>query len=357
MPLSEMLEHPPTTTIGRQPGMRPELQEFVLRSYCGVQDLPGIVELFNACARDYPNENYTSEVELQSDLARPEIDATSNVQLLEAAGRLIGFAALLVRAGSAHIDADIWMQTLPNAPLEAEASLIGWVESRARGISREMQLPVEVLAIVGEHRTQRAAAFASLGYSIVRQFVRMRRSLREPIAEPTLTHGYTLRVMASQKELPAWVAALNESFVDHWRYHETTIAQALHFARHDPSYRQNGDLVAIASDGSIAGLCQCVIRAEENSLTGRSEGCIALLGVRPAHRRRGLGAALLQSGLRWLRGEGMTHTLLGTDADTLGGALSLYQSNGFEVIHRRYGYARRIDPTDSSNAFGLSSTC
>ncbi len=315
----------------------------ILRKFTGDQDLPALVKLFNACADQNEHDQATNEEELRSDLTRPEIDVPSNVILVQADDHLLGFAALLVRPGSQQIDIAVWMQALPNDPSSVEASLVRWIVGRAGEISRENQQPVDVLAFVGEHRLPRAAAFDVAGFSVVRKFVEMRCRLANSVISSPHCEGYSIRPIAGEKEIPNWVAALNDSFAEQWRYHELTVEQAIHFARHDPCYRPQGDFVAISPDGSIAGLCQCVIRANAGPARSLPVGRIALLGARPAHRRIGLGSALLRTGLRWLQNQGINEASLGTDANDLGSAMSLYQRTGFEVIHQRHAYRLRID--------------
>ncbi|MGH7178790.1 MAG: GNAT family N-acetyltransferase, partial [Tepidisphaeraceae bacterium] len=62
---------------------------------------------------------------------------------------------------------------------------------------------------------------------------------------------------------------------------------------------------------------------------------IQVLGTRRGFRRRGLGRAMLLSGMHWLRSRDVHTALLGVDAASPTGAVRLYESNGFEVIHRR----------------------
>ena len=190
--------------------------------------------------------------------------------------------------------------------------------------SRRLRLPVEIVVEAGGNRHGRELALNTAGYEIVRHFYRLRRSLTDPIDEVRIPSGYSFRAMSSLDEMPRWVEAYNDAFVDHWHFHEKTLAQALQFATHDPNYRRDGDLIVVESDGAIAGFCQCVIRSNENLVRGRREGWISLLGVCQNHRRLGLGSALLRTGLRWLQKEGMTIARLSVDAASPTGATMLY---------------------------------
>ncbi|MGQ4646967.1 hypothetical protein [Lyngbya aestuarii] len=48
-------------------------------------------------------------------------------------------------------------------------------------------------------------------------------SLAEPIPEPQLPEGFTLRHLRGEQDAQAWVEMFNETFIDHWNYHPQTI--------------------------------------------------------------------------------------------------------------------------------------
>ncbi|MGH9274339.1 MAG: GNAT family N-acetyltransferase, partial [Acidimicrobiales bacterium] len=66
------------------------------------------------------------------------------------------------------------------------------------------------------------------------------------------------------------------------------------------------------------------------AITGRagSRGYLQRLAVDPAAQRRGIGAALVIDGLRWLRRWGAHEVLVNTQVDN-GAALALYEAMGF----------------------------
>ena len=206
-----------------------------------------------------------------------------------------------------------------------------------------MGLAVEIIVDAGCNRHNRELALKAAGYTIVRHFYRLYRSLTAPLDEPRIPSGYSFRAMSSLDEMPRWVEAYNNAFADHWHFHEKTLAEALQFATHDPNYRPEGDIIALCPDGVIAGFCQCMIRSNENRVRGRREGWISLLGVCQSHRRLGLGSALLRTGLRWLQKEGMTTARLGVDAASPTGATMLYGAAGFEVVQQRSCWGVVVD--------------
>jgi mycothiol synthase len=176
----------------------------------------------------------------------------------------------------------------------------------------------------------------------------MRRSLSEPLPPAELPAGYTLRALRGDEELAAWVEAFNESFVDAWDFHPQTLEDARHFLRGDPCYRRELDLVAEASDGTIAAFCLSTINPAENERHERLEGGIRLLGTRRGHRGQGLGRAMLLAGLHLLRDEGMESAWLGVDSSSPTGATRLYESAGFFVEHNYAMWLVELEPVPSS---------
>ena len=140
--------------------------------------------------------------------------------------------------------------------------------------------------------------------------LRYARPLAEPIPEPTLPAGYTIRPVAGEAEVIALVALHRAAFgTEH-----LTAGERLTWMRasdYDPAL----DLVAVAPDGSLAAYCFCVIHQEENLLSGRSDGVTDPLATHPAHQGLGLAQALLCAGLARLRARGAERALLGTSSD------------------------------------------
>jgi ribosomal protein S18 acetylase RimI-like enzyme len=136
------------------------------------------------------------------------------------------------------------------------------------------------------------------------------RSLTEPIPEPTLPTGYTIRPTAGAAEIAALVALHRAAFgTEH-----LTVAERLAWMAandYDPAL----DLVVVAPDGSLAATCLCAIHREENRLSGRSEGVTDPLATHPSHEGRGLARALLCAGMTLLRARGAERALLGTSRD------------------------------------------
>jgi ribosomal-protein-alanine N-acetyltransferase len=105
----------------------------------------------------------------------------------------------------------------------------------------------------------------------------------------------------------------------------------------DPAYTPSLDLVVEAADGSLVGLCHSALRPDERERLGRRAGWIELVGVAPAHRRAGLGRALVRAGLLALADYGADCALLTVRADNAS-ARTLYETEGFAPLFDERAY-------------------
>jgi predicted N-acetyltransferase YhbS len=147
--------------------------------------------------------------------------------------------------------------------------------------------------------------------------VHYERSLDGPIAATPPPPGFTIRPMAGEAEVPAYVASHRAAFNsthmrEEWR-HRTLRA---------PGYRPDLDLVAVDSEGRVVGFAIVWLGP---LVDGRCEGTFEPVGVHPEFHRRGLGRALLLEGMRRLKLAGATHALVATE-DTRLPANALYSS-------------------------------
>jgi mycothiol synthase len=214
-----------------------------------------------------------------------------------------------------------------------EEQIIAWAEARLLKAAQGLNLPVQMDLGCYDSQTELIDLSQRQGFSPTRYFFRMTRSLAEPIPEPVLPEGFTVRTVDANQDAEAWVEMFNQSFVDHWDHRDLTLKEFHHFCSLS-FYRAELNLVAIAPDGTLAAFCESTIHPEDNLRSGRQEGWVGVLGTRRGFRRRGLGRAMLLAGLQVLKDAGMETAILGVDADNPSGALGLYQSVGFRQLRR-----------------------
>src|SRR5687768_17359439 len=150
----------------------------------------------------------------------------------------------------------------------------------------------------------------------------MSMSLIPSIPPPTLPQGFTLRPLAWQDEVEAYVATHraafgSENMTIEWR--RRTISALGHIPYLD--------IVIEAPYGRLAAVCICWMSI------GREQGQVEPLAVHPDYQRIGLGRAILTEGLRRLRVYGAQKAHLEVDCDNPA-AISLYESVGYKPDYR-----------------------
>jgi len=165
----------------------------------------------------------------------------------------------------------------------------------------------------------------------------MARSLHDPLPEPRLPPGFTVRPLAGEAEVPAYVAVHRAAYGTEYM----TVERRLSIMR-QAHYRPELDLVAVAPDGALAAFGVYMIDASENERTGRNEGEIAIVGTHPACRRRGLAQVLVLVGVSAMRRAGIAGAFL-TVADGNTVAIRVYEAAGFRTQARMDWYTRTLD--------------
>lgn len=168
------------------------------------------------------------------------------------------------------------------------------------------------------------------------QTLYMIRPLSEPIPSVVFPEGFTLRPATGEQELEAIVALHQAAFGTQNMTVETRRA-----IMRNPSYIPELDLLLEAPGGTLAAFCYCTIPKEANELSGRREGEIAIIGTSPAFQKRGLGRAMLLTGLHRLKDFGIETATLGTSSEN-SEAHSVYLSVGFQVSYRTLWYSKNI---------------
>jgi mycothiol synthase len=306
------------------------------RAYAGEIDLEAIVAFLNLVEDHDRVEEGSSVSELREELTEPSFDSVNGLRLYENEhGALVGFAQLYIAADSAEQEGFLWFKVHPAYRTnQIEPRMFAWAEEQL-GQHRRVQLRV----MAHDNETERQTLLVRHGFTPIRYYLRMSRPLSELIPEPVFPPGYHVR--AGNHEPHAWADLYNDSFADHYNFQPRDAAFVEHWQR-DPDYSSDLNLVVTAPDGTLAAFAWCHIHSERNRRSGRRDGTIGVLGTRPAHRRRGLGRALLLTGMQLLRRAGMSAAELGVDAASPTGAHTLYESVGFRVAHGYAVYSRDV---------------
>ena len=140
------------------------------------------------------------------------------------------------------------------------------------------------------------------------QEVQHRRLLDEPLPEPPIIPDYIIRSQGDGLEL------LERCYASGLGFHDDDIHAArenrdhpnwYHHIQSAPLYRRDLDIVAVASDGSIASFC--TIWFDDVTRTAYIEPVATV----PAHQRHGLGKAVILEGLHRLKHMGCKVAFVG----------------------------------------------
>lgn len=319
-----------------------------LRTYAGPEDLPALVEIWNAMAvADGINER--RDVEQLTVWYRhpsPHFDARRDVIVAEVDGEPRGWLRhswvdtsdglrdhrVLVFIGPEHRDLMPLLQDAGEALARVVAASHGEV-GRDRVLST-FALPSQ---------TWRTDELEQRGYQIVRWAFEMVRPTLDEIVVPPLPEGIEIRPVGRDRAALRQVwAADHEAFADHWGGFDDSEAafdEWLEEPTLDPTL-----FVVAWDDDEIAGAVLNLIDPSENEQLGVERGWLDSVFVRRPWRRRGLGAALVARSLEVLRGRGMTSAILGVDAENPMGALGLYERAGFVESSREASWRKPLEP-------------
>ncbi|MFI7359077.1 mycothiol synthase [Streptomyces avidinii] len=214
-------------------------------------------------------------------------------------------------------------------PVEAPAAeLVVHPALRGRGHGRAMG--TALLAASGKrlrvwaHGGKSAARHLAqvLGLTLFRELRQLRRPLADgnPLPEPVLPPGVTVRTFVPGTDDAAWLAANAAAFAHHPEQGSLT-QRDLDDRIAQPWFDPKGFFLA-ERDGELAGFHWTKVHAAERL------GEVYVVGVRPGAQGGGLGKALTAIGLRHLAAQGLPTAMLYVDADNPA-ALSVYEGLGF----------------------------
>ena len=201
------------------------------------------------------------------------------------------------------------------------------------GVGRELVLAIEehhpgcLETVIPVWAPGLAELLERLGFEVLTEVLEMAIELRPPLPEAGWPPGVRLRPFDAERDAADVHACLVEAFAgsdervapyEEWRP----------WLLGDPSY--DPALVFVAEhDGKVAGMAQCW-----------SDGFVKDVAVRPAHRGRGLGQALLRAVFAEFARRGIDRVRLKVDAGNPTGAVRLYRRVGMDELRRYAVYTR-----------------
>jgi len=225
------------------------------------------------------------------------------------------------------------------------AHLLTWAEDHAQLSLEKCEPELRVAPRSGAEAHNKAglALFEGLGWKHIRSFYRMITDLDSAPEVPSFPDGITIRPYDPETETEEVYRTLLDSFQDHFGFiappFEKGLADFKHNFIEEPGYDPRFWFVAMKGDEMI-GICICRPEDPEDL----ESGWVNELGVKRAWRKRGLGYALLNHAFAAFYAHGKKRAGLGVDADSLTGALRLYERAGMRVNRRFNQYEKELRP-------------
>jgi mycothiol synthase len=226
----------------------------------------------------------------------------------------------------------------------ASGELVIDPEFRRRGLGRALAEAMAGLAgetglQVWAHGDQPAASAlaAAAGFERTRSLWQMRRPLAEPLAEPRLPGGITVRAFQPGRDEEAWLALNAAAFASHPEQGAWTPAD-LEQREQEDWFDPAGFFLA-ERGARLAGFHWTKVHPADGASPPIGE--VYVVGVDPAEQGTGLGRALTLIGVHYLRDRGLDQVMLYVDESNVA-AVRLYESMGFarwsvDVMYSRGG--------------------
>lgn len=288
-----------------------------MRPWRDETDLPLIVDLLRSVP---PASRHLIDIPWR--LSSPALQDERNARVwLDADGNMVGFAAWQIYWAvlDYFVRPGIHQQAV-------ETALFNWAMRRFRELDAERGYPLPYWVEYRDDDSERQHVVEAHGFLLDDdyQYIHMSHPLTEPLPESALPGSFTIRPFAGEREVSEYVelhraAFESTSMTCDWRLRTLSM----------PQYRPELDIVAVASDGSLAGFCVGWFNAE------RHTGQVEPLGVHPRFHHMGLGRTLLLESLRRFKAHGANTVLVETNDDRVP-ALNAYKSVGFRPIHTIY---------------------
>ena len=197
-----------------------------------------------------------------------------------------------------------------------------------RQLIMESSSPLRVWAM-GDTPAARALATA-VGMARQRELLIMERRLDGELPEPVVPAGVQIRTFVPGQDEQQWLRVNAAAFADHPEQAMIDLDD-LEDRMAEPWFDPMGFFVA-TRDGTMIGFHWT--KQHQDQL-----GEVYVLGIAPSEARRGLGKALLLTGLRWLQQQGSSRVKLYVEADHQA-AIELYLIYGFTTVSRDVMYAQ-----------------
>jgi mycothiol synthase len=285
-----------------------------------MEELAAATDLLNAHSQALHGVDDCTPAELEEAWRAPEVEFPADVFLAERDGRIVGYADVIPFGNTSWLDVRATDSEAYDPLLDA---------ATARGAEHDKQ---HIRAFALDRDAEAKAAIERAGYRLIRYGFRMVKELAGGLQEPQWPSGYTVRSYRDG-DAQVFYRVHQDSFADTWEFTAEPFEPWVHWFMGAQFQPEHWFLVESAGEPAAIAICRI---AEAEELTG----WVRILGVLPAHRRRGLALALLQHVFRHFAELGMNRVVLGVDGENPTGAVALYERAGMSILRRNVTYER-----------------
>jgi mycothiol synthase len=282
------------------------------------EDTGALTDLLNAIGIELYGEPDLTAEELRRFLSMPQLE----VVVAEREGRIVGSSD----RRREDVRDRCWLDVRVLAgEAELAAELLRDIERRA---AADVDPGARAMTYVSSRDDTVRGVVEAAGYRPIRASYSMAIALDEP-PQPVWPEGIEVGTYDPDEDEAAVYEAQQESFRDHWEHVDRPVEEWRAFLVDTPAF--DPSFWFVAREGrEVAGICLC-----RTHWSGDPEqGYVSTLGVRRPWRKRGLGLALLQHSFADMVRRGMTRASLDVDAESLTGAVGLYERAGMTVERR-----------------------
>jgi len=182
-----------------------------------------------------------------------------------------------------------------------------------------------------------------MGFKLIRVFSTMRRDLASIPYNIGEYKKLKMREMETNMDDIKLLTRLeNEAFKEHFDFRPRTVEEMKYWIMNKPWCDILGFFFSYL-DSKPVGYVGAGIDSKFIEYRGIKRGWIMTIGVLKPNRRKGIGTALMQQGMEFLKSKGMTDVELGVDDSNPTKAIELYKKVGFTVAHKDLTYLQKID--------------
>ena len=291
-------------------------------------DLDAITCLFNEIGGASGTPRAFDAERVRGELAVPGCDPERHCFIAEDEGKAVGYSLVAYEP--------------PISRAVANGGVIQ--EHRGKGIGRALlrrvvehaeELGVDVLHVeAGVTHSDKQHLLSRHGMEVVRSLWKMRWQ-SEDVPEVNLPSEFSVRSLVAGQDEETLTELQNVAFGENWGFSPNTVEQIRVRVEHNRGGPES--ILFITEDGEPAAYNWTMFYPDDES----PSGVVAMTGVRPEYRGRGLGRAVVTAGIAYLVGRGASFVDLEVDADNTP-ARELYLNLGFRKVGRSVWYEKRF---------------